>query len=140
MMKLVVGGFAQGKLSYVLSQIPPGTSVQVVDENSYTAGIRTEKQEETAEKPVVIINHLHLIIRDMLDKGEAQSRFRDFLEPVLSQDAELIVIADELGCGIVPAEYRDRLYRETTGRLLCDLAKQAESVERIVCGIPQKIK
>ena len=33
-----------------------------------------------------------------------------------------------------------REYRELTGRLLCELANKADRVERIVCGIGERIK
>ena len=34
----------------------------------------------------------------------------------------------------------DRRYRETVGRICCNIAKQAEEVIRIVCGIPIVLK
>ena len=34
----------------------------------------------------------------------------------------------------------EREYRERLGRLLCEIAAKAERVERIVCGIGQRIK
>ena len=37
-----------------------------------------------------------------------------------------------------PAEERE--YRERVGRLLIRLAEEAETVERIICGMGQKIK
>lgn len=51
-----------------------------------------------------------------------------------------VVICNEVGSGIIPAEYRLRRGREQTGRLCVLLAKEAEQVVRIVCGIPQRIK
>ena len=34
----------------------------------------------------------------------------------------------------------EREYREQTGRILIELAKEAEEVIRVICGIGQKIK
>ncbi|MBP6421033.1 MAG: bifunctional adenosylcobinamide kinase/adenosylcobinamide-phosphate guanylyltransferase, partial [Agathobacter sp.] len=42
--------------------------------------------------------------------------------------------------GIVPLDSFEREYRERLGRLLCEIAAKAERVERIVCGIGQRIK
>ena len=51
-----------------------------------------------------------------------------------------VIISDEVGNGIVPIEAFEREYRERTGRILVELAKKAEEVERVICGIGQKIK
>ena len=51
-----------------------------------------------------------------------------------------IIISDEIGNGIVPLEPFEREYRERVGRILVRLAERAEEVERVICGIAQKIK
>ena len=50
------------------------------------------------------------------------------------------MICDEVGCGVVPVEKEEREYREQVGRMQIVLAKASESVERVICGIAQKIK
>ena len=51
-----------------------------------------------------------------------------------------VVIATEVGGGVVPIEKGDREYRETVGRICCELAAMAEEVERVYCGIPTILK
>ena len=51
-----------------------------------------------------------------------------------------VIISDEIGNGIVPVDAFERTYRERTGRILVQLAGQAEEVERVICGVGQKIK
>ena len=51
-----------------------------------------------------------------------------------------VVICSETGCGIVPLDKKERLAREATGRLMCALAAEADTVVRMICGIPQVIK
>ena len=51
-----------------------------------------------------------------------------------------VVIATEVGGGIVPATAEDRAAREAAGRLSCLLAKKADTVIRVFCGIPTVIK
>ena len=51
-----------------------------------------------------------------------------------------IVIATEVGGGIVPVEPRDRAAREAAGRLSCLLARRADTVIRVCCGLPQLLK
>ena len=84
--------------------------------------------------------------------GYAQGKLAYVQEKLNGQMAEEIVlqyykehpdcifICDEIGNGIVPMEKQEREYRERVGRLLIRLAGEAETVERIICGIGQKIK
>lgn len=51
-----------------------------------------------------------------------------------------IVIANEVGCGIVPMEAEQRLFRERAGQLSCLLAQRADTVLRVCCGLPQVLK
>lgn len=53
---------------------------------------------------------------------------------------EKVVIASEVGCGVVPLDKGERLYRERAGELSQRLANEADTVVRIVCGLPQVIK
>ena len=50
------------------------------------------------------------------------------------------MICNEVGCGVVPMLKEEREYREQVGRMQVILAKSSESVERVICGIAQKIK
>lgn len=51
-----------------------------------------------------------------------------------------IVIATEIGGGVVPISSEDRAWREAAGRLSCLLAARAETVIRMSCGLPQLLK
>ena len=51
-----------------------------------------------------------------------------------------VVIATEVGGGIVPANAEERAAREAAGRLACLLAKKADTVIRVFCGIPTVLK
>ena len=51
-----------------------------------------------------------------------------------------VVIATEVGCGIVPIDPAERRWREEAGRLSCLLAERADTVIRVCCGIPQLLK
>ena len=51
-----------------------------------------------------------------------------------------IVIATEIGGGVVPTDPAERERREAAGRLSCLLAERAETVVRVCCGLPQLLK
>lgn len=51
-----------------------------------------------------------------------------------------VVICDEVGCGVVPADREQRARREAVGRLCIELARQAEAVYRVQCGLGMRLK
>ena len=51
-----------------------------------------------------------------------------------------VVIATEIGGGVVPMDAGERAAREAAGRLNCLLAERATAVIRVFCGIPLLIK
>lgn len=131
-MILIIGGFAQGKMHYVKQRYvhcEDGREVAVLD--------------GTLELPTgtgalqVIVNHLHRYIRDQLRQGTDPE---GMIENFGREHPDCILICDEIGNGIVPMEAEERTYRERTGRILEQLAAQADEVVRVVCGIGQKIK
>lgn len=131
-MRLIIGGFAQGKLHYVEQHYgccDEGQKVPVLD--------GTLELSAGAGAGQVIVNHLHRVIRERLRQGtEPETAIEDFLK----KHPDCILICDEIGNGIVPMEAEERTYRERTGRILEGLAAQADEVVRVVCGIGQKIK
>lgn len=51
-----------------------------------------------------------------------------------------VVIATEIGCGVVPIDAAEREAREAAGRLSILLAKQAQKVIRVWCGLPESLR
>lgn len=127
-MKLVIGGRAQGKLEYVLLK-------HDLPEDAVWDGCIWEDLEQ--QKKPVIINHLHQWVKNrMISGGRPEDEIMSFLDC----NEDCIIICDEIGNGIVPIDPFEREYRERVGRILVQLAKRAEEVERVICGIGQKIK
>lgn len=62
----------------------------------------------------------------------------DTLADALSQHE--VVIATEVGGGVVPVDAGERAAREAAGRLSCLLAQRAERVVRVFCGLPMVLK
>ena len=62
--------------------------------------------------------------------------------PALAENLSLrdVVIATEVGGGVVPMDPVERAAREAAGRLNCLLAQRAETVVRVFCGIPTVLK
>jgi adenosyl cobinamide kinase/adenosyl cobinamide phosphate guanylyltransferase len=127
-MKLVIGGYAQGKLEYVKQRLQ-GKSVEIWE--------KTLPSPLERGKGIVVINHLNDWIRDRLLKGGCPE---EEIFQFIRECPGCILISDEVGNGIIPLEKEEREYRERTGKILIALAKEAKEVERILCGISQKIK
>ena len=127
-MKLIIGGYAQGKLNYVLQTYDVETS-KIFD------GEIPENIEE--KRGIVVINHFHNWIKMKIAyDGCPEREIFEFVEKY----PDCVIISDEVGNGIVPIKREERQWREYTGRALCQLAKDADEVYRIQCGIPVKIK
>ena len=112
-MILIIGGAGQGKLDYVLQKTGYGPA-QVA---------RTP--EEARTRPVFAG------LEDWPELDEAA---------LLEANPDVILICDEVGCGVVPVEPAQRARREAVGRLCCRLAERAARVERIFCGLPMVLK
>ncbi|MDE7312948.1 MAG: bifunctional adenosylcobinamide kinase/adenosylcobinamide-phosphate guanylyltransferase [Eubacterium sp.] len=127
-MKLVIGGYAQGKLEYVLS------TYQLQADRVWEGVL--PKDGECMEETVVVYQLHRWVRKRILEGGCPEEEIQSFLEGC----KDCILICDEIGSGIVPAEPFERQYRERTGRILIQLAARAEEVWRILCGIGQRIK
>jgi adenosyl cobinamide kinase/adenosyl cobinamide phosphate guanylyltransferase len=128
-MKLVIGGYSQGKLHAVLQKYKKENCV------IFDSVIPTEKQFQQ----IIILNHFHRFMRErMQQNGKPEEEIIDFLNQ--NRECSIIIISDEIGNGIVPTDAFEREYRERTGRILVELASRADEVVRILCGIEQRIK
>lgn len=50
------------------------------------------------------------------------------------------MISREIGCGVVPMEAFERQWRERHGTFLQQLARKAERVTRVFCGLTEELK
>ena len=124
-MILVIGGAYQGKLDYVL------------EKHTNNAVFQCDARNPDIDFSAGIINGLHLAILAQLRAGT------DTMEYLLKRLSELqskVVICDDISCGVVPIDSEMRRWRETTGRCLALLSKNADEVIRVFCGIGSRIK
>ncbi|MBE6906729.1 MAG: adenosylcobinamide kinase [Ruminococcaceae bacterium] len=126
-MKLILGGRNQGKLTLAKTEyaLKP-------DEVCDGALCPLDRIPQTRA-----VNHLHLLIRRLMEAGKNPA---EWVEQACLQNPEIIWITDEIGCGIVPVDPLEREWRETTGRICCNLAQRSDRVERVFCGIPTVLK
>lgn len=132
-MKLVLGGYAQGKLHYVL-QRNPEKNYRIWDGRLPT---EEELQQVAVGQQEIVINHFHNWAKEQIRQKCMPEKE---LEAFLKRESKCIIISDEIGNGIVPMDAFEREYRERTGRMLIQIASRADEVVRVLCGIGQKIK
>lgn len=127
-MELYIGGHAQGKLHYVLQ------NRRVLAEQVWD-GAAGELWDGAAG--FLAVNHVHALIERLVRQDREPE---EVLYQILQDKPDIILISDITGSGIVPVDVLERKIRERQGRILCMLANRAERVERILCGLGQRIK
>ena len=97
-------------------------------------------QEELAalENPgAEIVYAFHEEVRRQTDAGRDA---RAFAAQICAEKPNAVIVANEVGAGIVPIDARARAFRESVGRALCVIAQACDEVVRVVCGIGVRIK
>ena len=98
-----------------------------------------------------IVDQFHLYVKEQVHLIFSKENRESLLEQVKVQisckienitrnNPPAIVIMDEIGCGIVPVQPEDRVYRDLAGYAGQLLAEKAEIVYRVTAGIGVKIK
>lgn len=116
-MILLIGGAGQGKLAYALEK----TGVGEADVARDPVSARTRP----------IFAGLETWVRAHPGAG---------LGDLLEVNPDVVILCDEVGCGVVPVDPSERAWREEVGRLCCALAQKAGRVERIFCGLSMVLK
>lgn len=127
-MILVTGGVYQGKLNYA----------ETISPETVWADGRTCTEQEILSCGG--IHHFQSYIENRMKEGKMQEELLCLADAICRENPEIIIVTDEVGCGIVPADAFDREYREVTGRVCTRLASYAGQVHRVVCGIGTVIK
>ena len=73
-------------------------------------------------------------------ESEIQKQIDTLLKILEDSDKEIIIVANELGLGLVPPYRMGRMYRDIAGRVNQKVAAWADHVYFTVSGIPMKIK
>ncbi|MBR5337072.1 MAG: bifunctional adenosylcobinamide kinase/adenosylcobinamide-phosphate guanylyltransferase [Lachnospiraceae bacterium] len=126
-MLFVIGGMRQGQLDVAKKLLNSD------DADAADCSFCSFEEPMSAE----IIDGYHLLIKRMLKDGRDAYAYT---ESLLEANPDVCIVMDEIGCGVVPADPFEREYRETAGRIGCVIADRAESVYRVFCGIPTKLK
>lgn len=122
---LILGGAYQGKRAYA-EMIFPGLTWADGEEIPF-------REIENA----AAIDRFHLLVKRWMLAGKSAE---DLTEKILGMNRKIIILCDEIGCGLVPVDAFEREYREAAGRVCAELAEHARRVDRVVCGIGMRMK
>lgn len=133
-MVFLIGGSNHGKLDF--ARCVYKEMLEVGAEDSICEGVNVTLD---LPKRIGVLNNLHIYIRRMLEEGRENEIFSN-LQRVIDNNPDVIFITDEIGYGIVPIDAFERHYREVTGRICCQIAKEADRMIRVVYGIGTVLK
>ena len=125
-MILVIGGAFQGKYSFAANEL----GIREGWADGDTCGFH-EIYECRA------IHHFHDFVKRAM---EANYDLSSLVDKIMEKNPEICILTNELGYGVVPADEFDRALRDQLGHICTALAARADTVYRMICGIPTIIK
>lgn len=115
-------------LAGVLSSLPPGTVVLI---DCITLWMSNLLLDENVPRPGA----------DGAEKENyITTEAREIVKIARNKNLHLIMVSNEVGCGLVPEYALGRLYRDIAGRVNQLLAELADRVFYVVAGLPLELK
>ena len=166
----VTGGCKSGKSSYALRLVEAynlrkvflATSVPFDEEMEDRISRHKEEQDdswETIDVPlllpeaiaehgregnVLLVDCLTLWINNLLMQTENQddimAKIEQLFNVMVSVPCPVVLVSNEVGCGIVPGNSLSRLFRDVAGLTNQRIAEVADQVVWMVAGIPNVLK
>ena len=118
-MKLILGGYANGRTAYAMQ------NYQLTESDCFDA----------AAEPLARWNGQR--VNPWLEQGKEPCTE---ILPWLERWQNAVLITQEVGCGLVPVTPQQRQLREAVGHFNRLLAECAETVERVCCGLGMQLK
>lgn len=110
-------------------------------------GAQSQEASQTHSRPlgdVIIIDCLTLLVSNLLLKGHSESDIENEVGKILAVLSKIkgraIIVSNEVGLGIVPANKLSRDFRDIAGKINQFVAENSDEVIFMVSGLPLKIK
>ena len=164
---LVLGGARSGKSAYAESLLPGAGSVYVATAEAIDDEMRDRIARHrarrggewtTVEAPLeltgaigaqgrnaygggVLVDCLTVWLGNLMHAGRDIDReVRTLLESLATPAAPVVLVANEVGLGVVPENAMARAFRDHAGRLNQALAARADRVVLVTAGLPLVLK
>ncbi|MGD0793971.1 MAG: bifunctional adenosylcobinamide kinase/adenosylcobinamide-phosphate guanylyltransferase [Dehalococcoidales bacterium] len=116
-----------------------------------TLHIGRQIKQNIGRARTVLIDCITLLVNNIFEKyGEnagpskleraVEAEIKALLDCAAQSDALFIIVSNEVGLGIIPADGVSRLYRDLLGRANQMLAARADEVYLLVAGLPVALK
>jgi len=120
-----------------------------------TTHIGSHIRQKMGGAKVVVVDCITLLVNNIFSQYSDQSgeqidahlveekligEISELVECINQVDASFIIVTNEVGLGLVPANRIGRLYRDLLGRANQILAKRADEVYLMVAGLPMLIE
>jgi len=126
-MILIFGGAYQGKLTYALERFG-------LTENDVFRCCESDAGLPGGKKIIYELD------RWIMAQIKADADPLRALTLFTCENREAVVICNDISCGVVPADAKQRKWREAVGRALAELSRESDETIRLFCGIPTRLK
>jgi adenosylcobinamide kinase/adenosylcobinamide-phosphate guanylyltransferase len=118
------------------------THWQTIEEPLELARVLTDCGEKF---DLLLVDCLTVFVSNLMETAEADAasmdrRIDDFLEALRNASAAVVLVSNEVGCGVVPPYPAGRVYRDALGELNQRVAAIADNVVLMVAGLPLALK
>ena len=129
---------------------PPGWGTLEI-----TTGVGNAVLKEADGVQLIIVDCITMLVNNVFNRHadrsleqidatlvekEVTREIAELIECLKQVNAEFIIVTNEIGLGLVPANPIDRLYRDLLGKANRLLAEQVDEVYLMVAGLPVLIK
>ena len=101
-------------------------------------------QKEGKRFGIILLDCLTLWLSNLMMAGWSEKKILAAADRLLQSarkaSSSYIFVSNEVGMGIVPDNPTARFFRDVGGRIHQRVAREADEVYFLVCGLPQKIK
>lgn len=99
-------------------------------------------RERAAPGTCLLVDCLTLWLSNLLAAGEEalEREWVDFQKALESAPGSVLLVSNEVGQGVVPADPASRRFVDEAGRLHQDTAARCERVTLVTAGLPQTLK
>ena len=119
-MDFITGGAYQGTLDFAREQFA------LRDDEIFTCA-----EDSEPDWSMRCIVHMERYVYYCLKNGAL---------PEMRCRADAVLLGDDIFCGVVPIDPEQRAWREECGRFYGQLSRRAETVTRLFCGLPLRLK
>ena len=120
-----------------------------------TTHVGNQILQKVGRTQVVIIDCITLLVNNIFSQYSTQigeqidassvekelaTEINELIECISRIDASFIIVTNEVGLGLVPANRMGRLYRDLLGRTNQILVQRADEVYLMIAGLPVQIK